>query len=242
MKTYGLLGFPLGHSFSKKYFSEKFSAEKINAVYQNFEFSDIDVAVDFLKSQSGLAGFNITIPYKELILPFLDETDIVVDTIAACNCVKIEKKIWKGFNTDVIGFEKSVGATILNNHKKALIFGTGGAAKSVAYVLKIHGIDYQFVSRKEQPGNMRYGDLSEKILREFTLLINTTPLGMSPQTNEAPEIPYQYLNKDHFVFDLIYNPEKTLFLQKAESQGATIKNGNEMLHIQAKESWKIWNS
>lgn len=241
MKIFGLLGYPLGHSFSQKYFSEKFEAEGINAAYQNFEFSNVREAVGHLMHLPSLRGFNITIPYKEKIIQFLQEADVVVQAVGACNCIKVENGKWLGYNTDVIGFEKMV-EPYFSLHKRALILGTGGAAKAVAYVLTKHGIDYKYVSRNKEKGTLVYNDLNEDLLAEFSIIINSTPLGMSPHTQAMPAIPYGFLGSGHLVIDLIYNPPETLYLQKAKSAGATIINGQKMLKIQAEESWKIWNS
>ena len=244
MKLYGLVGYPLTHSFSKKYFTEKFQQEGIHdCVYENFPLETIGQLKDLLQNQSGLQGLNVTIPYKEQVIPFLNEMNDVVKATGACNCIKIEGGKLKGFNTDVIGFEKSLTKFLQPYHIKALIFGTGGAAKAVEYVLQKLGIDYLFVSRKKGTDKtISYHELKVEILQEYLLLINTTPLGMYPKVDDCPDIAYNYLTPQHHLFDLVYNPEKTLFLQKGEGQGATIQNGYEMLLLQAEESWRIWNS
>jgi len=240
MREFGLLGYPLGHSFSAKYFSRKFSSEKIDATYYNFEYEDIGSAVDILKLNKSLFGFNITIPYKEAIIPFLDVKNEIVEAVQACNCVKIIDGKWEGFNTDVIGFEQSIHAE-LGKHKNALIFGTGGAAKAVMYVLKKNQIDFKIVSRKKLRSFITYDEITPEIIHKNTLLINTTPLGMGDLKSFYPRMPYGSITNNHFAYDLIYNPEKTLFLEKAEDCGAKIKNGLEMLQIQAEESWRIWS-
>jgi shikimate dehydrogenase len=244
MKVYGLIGYPLTHSFSKKYFTEKFKQEGIpGCVYENFPLENIEQLKNLLQQETQLFGLNVTIPYKEQVISFLDERDEVVKATGACNCIKIEKRKLKGFNTDVTGFEKSLKKYLQPQHTKALIFGTGGAAKAVEYVLQKLGIDYLFVSRKK--GNAKtisYHDLKVEILLQHLLLINTTPLGMYPKVDDCPDIAYDYLTPHHHLYDLVYNPGKTLFLQKGEAMGATVQNGYEMLILQAEESWRIWGS
>lgn len=242
MKLYGLIGYPLTHSFSKKYFTEKFQKEEMhNCAYENFPLSTIEQLKILLQEQTGLHGLNVTIPYKEQVIPFLNEMNEVVKATGACNCIKIEEGKLKGYNTDVIGFEKSLQPFLKPNHTKALIFGTGGAAKAVEYVLQKLGIDYLFVSRKKgSDKTISYHELKVEILQQHLLLINTTPLGMYPKVDDCPDIAYNYLTPQHHLFDLVYNPEKTLFLQKGKAQGATIQNGYEMLILQAEESWRIW--
>lgn len=243
MKLYGLIGYPLTHSFSKKYFTEKFQKEGIHdCVYENFPLSTIEQVENLLQQHTNLCGLNVTIPYKEQVIPFLDEMNEVVKATGACNCIKIEEGKLKGFNTDVIGFENSLTKFLQPYHNKALIFGTGGAAKAVEFVLQKLRIDYLFVSRKKGTDKtISYHELKVEILQEHLLLINTTPLGMYPKVDDCPDIAYNYLTPRHHLFDLVYNPEKTLFLQNGEAQGATIQNGYEMLILQAEESWRIWN-
>lgn len=243
MKLYGLIGYPLAHSFSKKYFTEKFEREGLkNCRYENFPLPVLDDLKNII-ALPALQGFNITIPYKEKIIPFLHEASDVVKKINACNCVKIVNGKLSGFNTDVPAFEYSLLAGFNpQTHKKALILGTGGSSKAVKYVLQKNGIDFLNISRKPAAGNLSYEQITEEIIHNHKLLINTTPLGMFPNVVEAPPLPYQFLTKDHFLFDLIYNPEKTLFLKKGEEQGAQIQNGYEMLILQAEESWRIWNT
>jgi shikimate dehydrogenase len=243
MKLYGLIGFPLSHSFSKKFFTEKFEKEGIkNCRYENFPLPVIDDLKKII-SLPALQGFNITIPYKEQIIPFLHEVSDIVNKINACNCVKIVNGKLIGFNTDVPGFQYSL-VTGLNPllHKKALVLGTGGSSKAVKYVLQKMGIEFLIISRKPAAGGLSYEQITEEIIHNHKLIINTTPLGMFPNVVEAPPLPYQFITKDHFLFDLIYNPEKTLFLKKGEQQGAQIQNGYEMLILQAEESWRIWNN
>ena len=243
MKLYGLIGFPLTHSFSKKFFTEKFEKEGIkNCRYENFPLPVIDDVKNII-SLPGLQGFNITIPYKEQIIPFLHQASDIVNKINACNCVKIVNGKLLGFSTDVPGFQYSlVSGLNLSLHKKALILGTGGSSKAVKYVLAKMGIEFITVSRKPAAGGLSYEQITEEIIQSHKLIINTTPLGMFPNVVEAPPLPYQFITKDHFLFDLIYNPEKTLFLKKGEQQGAQIQNGYDMLILQAEESWRIWNN
>jgi shikimate dehydrogenase len=244
-EVYGLIGNPLSHSFSKKYFSEKFSKEHIdNCEYRNFEIKDLQKEIPALKSNPLISGLNVTIPYKSEIFSFLDNISEVCKEINACNCIKIADGKWEGFNTDVTGFERSFGIHLQPHHIKALILGTGGSSKAVAYVLKKLNIEFLIVSRKKEtlPGCINYELLSPELIREYTVVINTTPAGMYPNVEEYPKIPYEYVTSKHYFFDLIYNPSKTLFLSKAEAMGAVIKNGESMLTIQAEESWKIWSA
>ncbi len=242
MKRYGLIGYPLSHSFSQRYFSEKFAKESIEgAVYENYSIPQIDQLKSILEQQQDLCGFNVTIPYKKEVLAFLSSSSPVVEAMGACNCVKIDNGKLIGHNTDVVGFEQSLLPYLRNHHSRALILGTGGAAAAVAYVFNKKGIQFQYVSRKKSGTSLAYEDLNETILKTHTLIINTTPLGMSPKIDECPPIPYQWINRQHHCFDLIYNPAETLFLQKAKTAGATTQNGAEMLVLQAEESWRIWN-
>jgi len=244
MKRYGLIGYPLSHSFSQKYFTEKFQREGITGcVYDNFPLASIDEFAALVQQHPDLHGLNVTIPYKEKVIPFLTAQSEVVKTIGACNCIRIENGQLTGHNTDVVGFEESLRPLLQPHHKKALVLGTGGAAKAVHYVLNKLGIAFFEVSRT--PGTIRqfsYQQVTESVIKEHELIINTSPLGMYPNINECPPLPYQALTAKHYLFDLVYNPAKTLFLQKGEEQGAAIKNGHDMLIIQAEESWRIWNS
>jgi shikimate dehydrogenase len=243
MKVFGLIGFPLSHSFSKKYFSEKFIRENItDCRYELFPLKDISAFADLWKNNPSLMGVNVTIPFKEKVIPFLDLYSDVVAKTGACNCIKKIDGLLKGFNTDVIGFEKVLLQNLKPNHRAALILGTGGAAKAVQYVLGKNAINYLLVSRTPRKDQISYADLDIELMRAHSLIINTTPVGMYPDIHESPDIPYEYLTENHFLFDLIYNPAKTLFLQKGESQGAFIQNGEGMLVIQADESWSIWNT
>lgn len=243
MRRFGLIGYPLSHSFSKKYFTKKFEKEELSDCnYENFPLPSIDALKQVL-SLPGLEGLNVTIPYKEQVLSFLNYPSDVVKKIKACNCIKIKERKLYGYNTDVVGFENSLKKKYNPFvHKKALILGTGGSAKAVIYVFEKLGIKLKSVSRKPSSQSLSYEQLTKEIILDHKLIINTTPLGMFPNVVEAPPIPYEYLSSEHFLFDLIYNPEKTLFLKKGEQRGTLIQNGYEMLVMQAEESWKIWNS
>ena len=243
MRKFGLIGYPLGHSFSVNYFREKFRNEQIaDCTYSNYEIESITGLQRILKDPE-LEGLNVTIPYKESVIPFLHEKDPVVSAIGACNCIRIQDGILTGFNTDVIGFEKSLSEKLTVNDRYALILGTGGSSKAVAWVLQQKGIRFLFVSRKKTglENQVVYSDLTRQIIEKYTLIINTTPLGMYPDTGASADIPYAFATPDHYFFDLVYNPSKTPFLEKGELAGARIKNGADMLAIQAEASWDIWN-
>ena len=244
MKTYGLIGKSLGHSFSKTYFEKKFSLLGIqDCEYKNFEMSSVLEIRALVHKSSDIKGLNVTIPYKESILPLLDKLSENAKTIGAVNCIEIQRKSSQikliGHNTDWYGFLWSLKPLIdLSIDNKALILGTGGAAKAVAYALDQINIPYQFVSRYN--GDINYQDLTEKTTFEHNLIINTTPLGTYPETLFCANIPYQAIKGHHIAFDLVYNPVKSMFLSKCEAQGATIKNGYEMLSLQAEKSWQVW--
>lgn len=241
MNTYGLIGFPLGHSFSKEYFTKKFKTEnRTDYRYVNFPFQDLEKGVLQLKNESSLRGLNITIPYKEKIVAFLNEASEVCSKIKSCNCIRIEQGKWYGYNTDVIGFRKSLIPLLKPHHNKALVFGSGGASKAILFVLKELGIDFNVVSRTKIPGGYMYSDLTNEVLSTHTLLVNTTPVGLAPNKEDCLPMTYEAISDRHLVYDLIYNPEETMLLRKARLQGAATKNGYEMLLIQAEESWKIW--
>jgi shikimate dehydrogenase len=242
--VYGLLGKNISYSFSKKYFTNKFKTEFLeNCVYLNFDIQTIEEFSDIIKENKKLRGFNVTIPYKENILPYLTHLNKKAQKIGAVNCVKISKKgtKLKGYNTDFYGFKKALQPMLQNHHKKALIFGTGGASKAVAFALKKLNISYKFVSRNPIENQLNYQQLTKNILEEYTILINTTPVGTLPNVQECITIPYELVTKKHIAYDLVYNPEETLFLKKCKKQGATTTNGYQMLVFQAEKSWEIWN-
>lgn len=245
MKIYGLIGLSLSHSFSKRYFSDKFKTDQItDSEYRNFEIKDPDEEILVLKSNPDIRGLNVTIPYKSIIIPFLDELTNECREVNACNCIKIKNGKWIGYNTDIIGFEKTFVPHLKPYHRKALILGTGGAANAVAFVMKKLNIDFLKVSRKKEPvhGVINYGDVSGELLKDYNIVINASPVGMFPKVDEYPPLPYGFITPQHYFFDLIYNPAKTMFLSIAEEYGAFIENGDRMLSIQAEESWDIWNS
>ena len=242
MLKLGLLGKSLGHSFSKPFFESYFKVNKIDASYENFEIPSIE-EIDKLFDTHELTGFNVTIPYKEAIIPYLDELSPEAKSIGAVNTVKIVDGKQIGYNTDAFGFQQSIKPFLTNLHEKALILGTGGASKAVAYVLKNIGIDVLYISRSPRNSNeFSYSDLNEYMLRACKLVVNTTPIGTYPNITESPEFPFQYLTSEHLVVDLIYNPAETLFLSQAKQAGATILNGESMLKEQALKSWEIWTS
>lgn len=244
MNLYGLIGFPLSHSFSKNYFTERFKKENIkNSKYDLFPLEQIDDLPILLSVCQDLKGLNVTIPYKELVLPFLDEIEESAATIGAVNTIKIRQGKLKGYNTDVYGFEKSLLRFVRNTHDiKALVLGTGGAAKAVAYVLNQLKISFQYISRKEKANAHTYEWVNAEVLQEHRLIINTTPLGMSPNVESCPDIPYEHLSAEHYLFDLVYNPNVTQFLKQGKEQGCLIQNGLEMLHLQAEKAWNIWTN
>ena len=245
MNVYGLIGYPLGHSFSKQYFTEKFVREGLTDCYfEAFPISSIDQFTELIQKHTKLKGLSVTIPYKEQVLDFVTELSDEVKFIGATNSIKITGKKLVAFNTDIIGFEKSFCKVLQQHHKKALVLGTGGASKAVQYVLGRLEIDFLIVTRNEnpKPGYINYSLIDEQVMKEYLIIINCSPVGMSPNENACPDIPYQFINSSHYLYDLVYKPEKTLFLQKGEQEGAVIQNGYEMLLIQAEASWKIWNS
>ena len=243
MRAFGLIGYPLGHSFSKKYFADKFEREGITGnVYELYPLEQIGQIEELLNSNPNLAGLNVTIPYKEQVIAYLDSMSPVVDEIGACNCIHIQEGRLMGHNTDVIGFSRSLLPKLEPHHKQALILGTGGSSKAVAYTLKELNIPFLQVSRNPSEGMIGYEEMDQSMLEAHTLLINTTPVGMYPDIEKAPAIPYQFIGAGHYLFDLVYNPERTRFLQEGVLRGATVENGSDMLVIQAEASWEIWNS
>ena len=244
IREYGLIGYPLSHSFSQKYFTEKFEREGIpDAAFHVFAILSIDKLPQLLKEHPLLKGFSITIPYKRSVIEYLDGVSTAVKEMNACNCVKIKEGKLYGYNTDIVGFKESFVKHLKPYHTKTLILGTGGASSAVEFVLKKLHINYIFVSRKKDAAKniAGYADVNEALLQEYKIIINTTPLGTYPDVNDAPNIPYHLLTPQHYLFDLVYNPAKTKFLALGEQQGATIQNGYEMLVLQSEENWKIWN-
>ncbi|MFY7964803.1 MAG: shikimate dehydrogenase family protein [Chitinophagaceae bacterium] len=241
-RLFGLIGHPLTHSFSKQYFDSKFKNEQIvDVFFELFDIKNIEELSSFIINTS-LNGFAITIPYKQQIIPFLTVANDVVKQLNACNCVRIDNGKLVGFNTDVIGFEQSLIKDLKPQHTKALILGNGGAAAAVKYVLHKLGIAFLVVRRNTKDGCITYSDIDDHLLQSHTLIINTTPLGTYPNIEEYPNIPYQHLSSNHYLFDLVYNPTTTAFMSKGLQQNCLVKNGYEMLVIQAEENWKIWNN
>lgn len=246
MNTYGLVGFPLGHSFSRRFFTEKFSKENIEAEYLNFEIPSIEEFPNIISSHPYLKGLNVTIPYKQQVIQFLDALSPEAEAIGAVNVVKAShhdsKVTLTGHNSDVIGFVNSIKPLIKEHHKKALILGTGGASRAIHYGLEQKlGMETLFVSRSKRPGMITYEDVNADILSEYEVIVNCSPCGMHPHVDECPALPYQFMTGRHLLYDLVYNPEETLFMKKGAAQGATVKNGYEMLILQAIASWEIWN-
>ena len=245
MKKYGLLGYPLGHSFSRNYFNQKFEAERIDAEYLNFEIPEIKEIKNVIKENPELNGLNVTIPYKEQVIPYLDDLDEDARLIGAVNVIKFSKGLFgkvklKGYNSDIIGFKQSIEPLLKEHHRKALILGTGGASKAVFQGLKQLSVGATFVSRKAKEFCITYEEITPKTMEQYTVIVNTTPLGMYPNVNACPDIPYDLLTSDHLLYDLLYNPDETLFMRKGKEKGAVVKNGLEMLLLQAFAAWEIW--
>ncbi|WP_337390522.1 shikimate dehydrogenase family protein [Prevotella sp.] len=245
MDKYGLIGFPLGHSFSKSFFNEKFQNEGIDAEYINFEIKGIDELPEVLATNPELRGLNVTIPYKEKVLSFLDYISVEARAIGAVNVIRVDHKgddvVLKGYNSDVIGFTKSIEPLLETFHRKALILGTGGASKAINYGLKSLGLETVLVSRYERPGTIQYKDITPDVVKEYNVIVNCTPSGMFPHYDECPDLPYEALDNHNLLYDLIYNPDETLFMKKGRERGAQTKNGLEMLLLQAFASWDFWN-
>ena len=242
---FGLVGKNISYSFSKKYFTEKFQKLGLETYkYRNYDIPDIEEFPFVIYQQEDeFQGFSVTIPYKQAILKYLDEVDVDAKKIGAVNTIKVtEDNRLIGYNTDVYGFQKSIEPLLKKHHKKALILGTGGASKAVAYALNKLDITYEFVSRNVSENSLLYSILSQQVMEEYTIIINCTPLGTDPNIDDSPNIPYEFITEKHLLFDLIYNPSETKFLQEGKKRGAIIKNGLEMLELQAEKSWEIWNS
>jgi shikimate dehydrogenase len=245
LTLFGLIGYPLGHSFSVAYFTEKFSREGIDAEYRNFPLEEVSAFRELVRQEPGLAGLNVTVPYKQQIIPYLDALNRTARTIGAVNtivfCRRDNRLTLLGYNTDVTGFERSLREHLKPRHREALVLGTGGSSKAIAHVLEGLGIEYRMISRTKGEGVLSYQELDRETVARSLLIINTTPLGMSPRVDTCPAIIYGAITPDHLLFDLVYNPERTLFLSKGEKQGATVVNGYDMLVYQAEASWEIWN-
>ena len=247
MNTYGLIGYPLGHSFSRKFFTEKFAKEGIDAQYLNFEIPSIEEFPNIIKNNPTLRGLNVTIPYKQQVMQYLDDISEEAKAIGAVNVVKCQLSTVNcqlhltGYNSDVIGFVESIKPLLKPHHKKALILGTGGASKAIRYGLeKKLGMKTLFVSRSAREGMITYEEVTAEVLKEYEVIVNCSPVGMYPHVDECPALPYEALNENNLLYDLVYNPLETLFMKKGAAQGATVKNGLEMLHLQAIASWEFW--
>lgn len=241
MTKFGIIGYPLGHSFSIGFFTEKFARESIDAQYLNFEIPDVAMLPDVLRNNPELRGLNVTLPHKQAVIPLLDEMSEEAKEIGAVNVIRIRDGRLKGFNSDIIGFTNSIKPLLMPHHKKALILGTGGASKAIRVGLNRLGIEWTYVSRSPREGMITYEDITAETLQAYTVIVNCSPVGMFPNVAQSPEIPYNCLSDKHLLFDLVYNPEETLFMKKGREQGATVKNGLEMLHLQAVASWDFWN-
>ena len=245
-ELFGLVGYPLAHSFSESFFNNKFNSEGIDAQYLNFEIPNINEFRNIINTNTNLRGLNVTIPYKEQVIPYLDDIDITASEIGAVNVVKFIRNgnnlILKGFNSDVIGFCNSLKPLLKPHHTHALVLGTGGAAKAITHGLKSLGIEPIYVSRTKKDGVLTYNELTPEIIEKYQVIVNTTPAGMYPNVDTCPDIPYHLLTPQHLCYDVVYNPEVTLFMKKSQGQGAMVKNGLEMLILQALAAWEIWNS
>jgi shikimate dehydrogenase len=246
MTDYGLIGYPLKHSFSKGFFNNKFESENIDAQYINFEIPSIKEFQLIIKKHPNLKGLNVTIPYKEQVIPYLDQLSDNAKLIGAVNVIKIERNKGKvkltGYNSDIIGFKRSIEPLIHSHHQKALILGTGGSAKAIFYGLKQLGIESTYVSReKTSPSMLAYNELTPEVFEANTIIVNCTPVGMFPNVDDCPNIPYEWLTDKHLLYDLLYNPDETLFMKLGKENGAAVKNGLEMLLLQAFASWDFWH-
>jgi len=246
METYGLIGYPLGHSFSISYFNEKFANENIDAQYVNFEISTIERLPEIVASQPTLRGLNVTIPYKEKVIGYLDDLSSDARAIGAVNVIKVvhdgQSTRLIGYNSDVIGFTKSIQPLLERFHKKALILGTGGASKAINHGLRSLGLETMFVSRTKKTGMLTYEEVTPDTVREYNVIVNCTPVGMHPRIDEYPALPYDAMDSHNLLYDLIYNPDETMFMNKGKAHGAVVKNGLEMLLLQAFSSWEFWQS
>ncbi|MCR4995107.1 MAG: shikimate dehydrogenase [Bacteroidales bacterium] len=244
-QLFGLLGYPLGHSFSRAFFNKKFAEEGIDAEYLNFELPSVGQLTQVLDEHPQLKGLNVTIPHKQAVIPYLDELSDEARAIGAVNVIRVSWKDGhrhlKGFNSDIIGFVNSIQPLLKPHHTRALVLGTGGASKAICHGLEKLGIEWRYVSRTRREGQFTYSDITPARLADYTIVVNCTPLGMSPKTEFCPELPYAALSPRHLLFDLVYNPDTTQFMREGRRFGATVKNGLEMLHLQALASWDFWN-
>lgn len=247
MDKYGIIGYPLGHSYSRGFFTEKFQREGIDAEYLNFPIPDVAELRNVLCKHPELRGLNVTLPYKQAVMPMLDELSDEAREIGAVNVIRVRHDRQgvarlKGFNSDIIGFMNSLRPLLKPYHRRALVLGTGGASRAVRVGLQRLGLEWKYVSRTPRDGQLAYAELSEQKLQEYQVVVNCSPVGMFPKVDECPAIPYEYLTDGNLLFDLVYNPEETLFMKRGAARGATVKNGLEMLYLQAVASWEFWNS
>lgn len=240
--VFGLIGYPLGHSFSRKFFTEKFQQEGIDAEYLNFEIPDANQLLDIVNQNPQLRGLNCTIPHKQAIIPLLHELSPEAKEIGAVNVIKINNGKLTGYNSDIIGFMDSIRPLLKPHHRKALVLGTGGASKAICVGLRKLGIEWKYVSRRPVDGQFTYEDITPEVLQEYTVIVNCSPVGMFPHVDESPSLPYSFMTSRHLLYDLVYNPLETQFMQRGAQYGATVKNGLEMLHLQALASWDFWNN
>ncbi|NBC59064.1 MAG: shikimate dehydrogenase [Bacteroidetes bacterium] len=242
MHKFGLIGKDIDYSFSKTYFTQKFDNLNIDATYENFDIDNILKLKSVLIREKKLKGLNVTIPYKQSVIEFLDQLDQTAKAVGAVNTIKIVQNKLYGYNTDVFGFMSALFPLLEKHHQKALVLGSGGASKAICYALKSFDIDYKIVSRQPANNQIHYNDINKNTMNAHYLIINCTPLGTYPNIDESPDIPYTYLNQKHFLFDLVYNPKVSTFLAQGNNQGAKICNGYDMLRFQAEKSWEIWNA
>lgn len=241
MDKYGIIGYPLGHSFSRGFFTEKFAKENIDAEYVNFEVPDAAALRDILRENPELRGLNVTLPHKQAVIPLLDEISDEASEIGAVNVIRVRNGKTKGFNSDIIGFMESIKPLLKPHHTQALILGTGGASRAIRVGLSRLGIKWKYVSRTPREGMLTYNDLSPVVMQKYTVIVNCSPIGMFPKVDGTPDIPYDQLTDKHLLYDLVYNPGETQFMLRGAAMGATVKNGLEMLHLQAVASWRFWN-
>lgn len=241
MDKYGIIGYPLGHSFSRAFFTEKFQREHIDAEYVNFEIPSADMLPGIVQANPNLCGLNVTLPHKEAVIPMLDELSDEAKEIGAVNVIRVRDGRLKGFNSDIIGFMDSIRPLLKPWHQHALVLGTGGASRAIRVGLQRLGIEWTYVSRTPAPGRLTYADLTSELMEHYQVIVNCSPVGMFPHVDACPDIPYQLLTDRHLLYDLVYNPQETLFLKRGAEHGAAVKNGLEMLHLQALASWRFWN-
>lgn len=241
MDKYGIIGYPLGHSFSRNFFTEKFQREHIDAEYVNFEVPSADALTDIVRCNPNLRGLNVTLPHKEAVIPMLDELSDEARDIGAVNVIRVRNGYLKGFNSDIIGFMDSLRPLLKPGHQRALVLGTGGASRAIKVGLERLGLSWTYVSRTPAQGRLTYADLTPQVMQDYQVIVNCSPVGMYPRVDACPDIPYHLLTPRHLLYDLVYNPQETLFLRRGAEQGATVKNGLEMLHLQALASWEFWN-